>query len=472
MMIMDQLQLFGWSVTEGGTYAANVFNRKTSSEETLTELGIYFPSNQNLTIYVNTNGDNKNINNATSVFSTGTKVEGYHTIELPKPIKLNNSKFTVIVKYQGAMGAELGSDDRSSWWYTVSSNVGESFVSQNGIGWIDLKNVSVLGSRGANACIKAFTTVQSQTPIIDYSSELINYVFDYKYYAEHNLDLYRAYGYNEGALRNHWEKYGKAEGRTSSPIFDGQYYVENNEDVKRAYGNNYVAAYNHFMNYGYKEYRKSSIEYCGDFYKNNNGDLKNMISMELIRHYVLYGKTELRKANTTYDIVNVLFDSSVYSKMNGDLTAKFGNNESRLKDHWLRYGIAEGRVASLVFDSKYYLDNNPDVKRVLGNNNMAAYNHFIVNGFAENRQASPVFSIKCYLDNNSDIKREYGTNNLKVLNHFKENGKKEPRATSSIFNVFSYKSKNPDLSKVYQNDYEMYFIHYRLYGMKENRLCI
>ncbi len=462
-----QTATIGWSLLQSGTYASNVFTRKTKQPEILNEIGIYFPTLQNLTVYINTNGDDKDIHHATYVFSTGSKAKGYHTIKLPEPITLNHNQFTIGVKYNGYMGAELASDAGCSWWKTVSSNYGESYISMNGRDWRDLKTASELGGRAANACIKAFT--KKIEP--DYSSELINYVFDYRYYAEHNLDLYRAFGYNQTALKNHWENYGKAEGRAASCVFDAKQYLENNGDLRTAFGNDYTAAYRHFMSYGYKEYRKSSLEYDGNFYKNHNGDLQDMNAMQLIRHYALYGKNEARQASDNYDIVNSLFDASIYAKANPDLTAAFGNNEIRLKDHWLRYGIAEGRTASLAFDSKYYLEANGDLKNAYGNNYMQAYQHFIKWGFVEKRQASPVFSVQYYLENNGDLKNAYGTNYLKVLNHFKLYGKTEKRPTSSQFNVEAYQNKNGDLKYAYGNRFELYYMHYMQYGRAENRVC-
>ena len=93
-------------------------------------------------------------------------------------------------------------------------------------------------------------------------------MFDYKYYADHNTDLYCAFGYNQTALRNHWNKFGKSEGRQASPILNLKYYVDYNNDLF-CYRNNYVGAYNHFVNYGFAELRNSSPEYNGNLYKRN-----------------------------------------------------------------------------------------------------------------------------------------------------------------------------------------------------------
>lgn len=456
------------------SYAANVFTRKNQNVvEKLKEISVFVPESGSIKIYINANGNDTNTNSATKTITTFIPQPGYHTIEFSSPIELKNSKFTVGVKYPGKLGVEFPTE--SGWCSTVTSNKGESYISSNGIDFFDMKNI---GYSHVNACIKAFTDKgaslnTNNVPKNEYKTDLVNYVFDYKYYADHNFDLYNAYGYNKTALQNHWNKYGKAEGRASSSVFNVKYYVENNWDIRQAFGNNYTAAYNHFMNYGYAEYRKSSPEYDGIYYKKNNGDLSKMTSMELIRHYSLYGKNELRQASSNYDITDFLFDAEFYAACNPDVANAYGNNSNLLKMHWYKYGIAEGRIASLVFDAKYYLANNKDVAKAYSSKNyLAAYSHFINYGFSEGRQGNQIFSVKYYLSKNIDIKNAYGSNYLKVLNHFIKYGKNEPRITSSKFNVTAYRLKNSDLKRAYGGNYAKYFRHYLAYGKNEKRVCI
>lgn len=467
------------------TYAANVFTRKNQSvNEKLTEISAYFPEAGQATIYINAKNNNVSIGSATYTQSTYIGAPGYHTIKLNNTITLENDKFVVGIKYPGIMGIEMNTNYASDWCYTATSNSGESYVSPNGQDYQELQTLmsSQFEVQYSNVCIKAFTEnieivkeenfTTTITPTPEYTADLANYVFDYKYYADHNLDIYAVYGYNQAALKQHWNLYGKAEGRKSSPILDLTYYVANNADVRKAFNNNYVAAYNHFMNYGYAEFRASSSEYFGTYYKNNNADLKNMTSIQLIRHYSLYGKSELRLANTNYDVVSYLFDPIVYAEANPDVKSAFGNNTAKLREHWYKYGITEGRVASLIFDARSYLKLNKDVANAFGGQNYkAAYDHFVNYGFKEGRQGNNMFNIKYYLSQNKDVKSAYGTNYLKTANHFVNYGKNEPRLTSSSFNVAIYRNKNADLRIAYQENYAKYFIHYLSYGQYENRIC-
>lgn len=472
-----QHDLYGWTAECGylsGTYAANVFQRQdTTHTEKLTEVSSYFPQAGNITIYINANGNDVKTTSATKIIKTSISQPGYHTIKLNDEIILQNEQFVIGIKYPGSMFAEIPTP--TGWCSTATSNWGESFISSDGIHYYDMQQ-KYADYRYANACIKAFTEKASLLPsnIVDeYAGDLASYVFDAQYYAEHNPDVYLAFGYQERALRNHWNLYGKAEGRAASSIFNGTYYASQNADLVAVFGYDYIALYNHFMNNGFAEYRSSSPEYDGMYYKTHYGDLNNMTSMQLIRHYAQYGKKELRRASRTYDISNFLFDAQVYAVCNPDVVNVYGTNADSLKKHWYAYGIAEGRIASLLFDAQYYLKNNRDVANAYSSTNYrAAYQHFIQDGFAEGRQGNAIFSANYYFEKNGDIRSAFGDNYLLGLNHFVTFGKNEKRLTSSKFNNSSYQAQNGDLRSVFQENQEQYLIHYLRFGQNENRICL
>lgn len=405
-----------------------------------------------LQVFLETNYGVKYSNACIKAFTEKGETISYCKINISKNIEQAGSvsgSATVRKGKQLTINASSYNGYRFIGWY-----VGDTCVSQN-------TSYTFTVSKDLNLIAR-----------FEYVQNIEKYAFDYRYYADHNLDLYKLYGYNEDALRNHWNYYGKAEGRKSSCVLDLQYYLQNNPDLA-VFNNDYVAIYNHFVNYGYGEYRKSSPEFDPNFYKKNNGDLSSMTSLQLIVHYVNYGKSELRKANTNYDIVNFLFEGSFYAEMNPDVAKACGYNQEKLKNHWYRYGIAEGRVASFVFDAKYYLKNNKDVANTFGATNyQAAYWHFVNYGFVEGRQGNKVFSVKYYAEKNGDLKKAFGSNDLKILNHFVTIGRNEPRVTSLQFNVVNYYLKNADLKIAYGKNYNMIFKHYLIYGQKENRVCI
>ncbi len=175
-------------------------------------------------------------------------------------------------------------------------------------------------------------------------------------------------------------------------------------------------------------------------------------------------------ANLKINLTNYIFDSELYYKLYADVRQAFGNNPSLLKDHWLKYGIKEGRTPSLVYNPKYYLEQNADVKKAFGNNYTLVFNHFINYGAYEGRTSSEVFNGKDYMNKYKDIQDAFGKYSYSYgAKHFIEFGCKEGRVTSSKFNVTVYKSKNKDLQNAFGNKWKEYFMHYMIYGKNEKR---
>ena len=61
-------------------------------------------------------------------------------------------------------------------------------------------------------------------------------------------------------------------------------------------------------------------------------------------------------------VFNAAFDSDFYVNCYPDLKAAFGNDANAAYNHYLTYGIKEGRIASPVFDAKAYIRNYPDLQ--------------------------------------------------------------------------------------------------------------
>ena len=136
-------------------YGVNVFDRKSSKSEKLTDVGLYFLEPTSYEIYVNSK--NGNITNESDFVKvkTGNYTNngyGYISVKLDTPILLTGDSFAVKVKYTTSgttthvpvEGIETGP------WDTATSNPGESYVWYNN-SWLDLSGLT------ANACIKAFT---------------------------------------------------------------------------------------------------------------------------------------------------------------------------------------------------------------------------------------------------------------------------------------------------------------------------
>lgn len=167
-------------------------------------------------------------------------------------------------------------------------------------------------------------------------------VFSADYYLQYNVDVAKVYGKeNYKGARAHWDKYGKKEGRLSSPSFNVKEYLALNSDLSAAYGSNYVSAINHFKVYGINEGRVTSRTFDVRQYLSKNTDLVNAFGktgyLKAHIHWAQFGLKEGRRTTNNFDVSNYL---DRYS----DLQAVFGNNNYLAALlHWIRYGRIEGR---------------------------------------------------------------------------------------------------------------------------------
>lgn len=143
-------------------YGANVFSKKTSENEKLSEIGIYVYNKSDIEVYVNANGKSLDINKLSKVYIADSLSSGYHIIKLNKPVTVGET-FSIVVKYSNNALATLPIESKvngSDSYDTAMANKEESFFSPNGIEWTDITDID--GANTANACIKAFTINSTQ----------------------------------------------------------------------------------------------------------------------------------------------------------------------------------------------------------------------------------------------------------------------------------------------------------------------
>lgn len=177
----------------------------------------------------------------------------------------------------------------------------------------------------------------------------------------------------------------------------------------------------------------------------------------------------------TDDIRVITFDSEYYLDCYSDLKAAFGNDEEKAYNHFLTFGIKEGRCANLTFDVKYYLSIYPDLQKAFGKTNYeAAYKHFIEFGAKEGRTGCRIYNSSYYLLNNADVKKAYNGNPLKAYSHYVYFGVKEGRRACEEFNAKCYLNKYSDLTKAFTGElkYKQAFEHYLVFGIKEKRIGV
>lgn len=158
-------------------------------------------------------------------------------------------------------------------------------------------------------------------------------------------------------------------------------------------------------------------------------------------------------------IERACFDVMVYRDRNKDLA---GMTDAQLKDHWLNYGIKEGRASSTILDLGFYLGNNPDLKAAFGTDYEKLYNHFITSGYKEHRKSSALFDGTYYCERYPEVASSYKD---EYLRHYVETGIKEGRRASLTFDPDYYWYIVPDVANTWPGDYEMCAKHYAGHGI-------
>ena len=189
-----------------------------------------------------------------------------------------------------------------------------------------------------------------------------------------------------------------------SAVYDFQYYLNNNPDIKAYYGDhNDAAVLSHFVNYGMTEGRIAKESFNVQIYRLNYADLRDAYgdNMRLYyRHYMIQGQYEGRNATTlnsesvvgetTYNGTDysAVYDYQYYLKNNPDIEAYFGDgNDRAVLQHFVNYGMSEGRIAKSTFNVQFYKNAYADLRDAFGDNLQRYYWHYIVQGQYEGRKA-------------------------------------------------------------------------------------
>jgi hypothetical protein len=182
--------------------------------------------------------------------------------------------------------------------------------------------------------------------------------------------------------------------------------------------------------------------------------------------------SETSVSNSSQFSNSPIFDPEFYLMTYGDLRNAFGTNQGAARNHWLTYGIKEGRRSSPAFDVRYYLNLYPDLQNAFGTSNYSsAMDHWLTYGIKEGRRSSIVFDVKYYLNKYADLQNAFGTSNYSAaVNHWLTYGVSEGRQGSPDFDPKFYLLNNPDVANVYgANNYKGAIEHYLEYGKGEGR---
>lgn len=342
--------------------------------------------------------------------------------------------------------------------------------------------------------------------------------FDVNSYVNEYCDLRNVFGQDWSKYYKHFAQYGNREGRHGtgcntrkgyascyngkdySKVYDGAYYAAHNSDLKSTFGSDDLKLIEHFVNNGMKEGRRANENFDVRSYKNANSDLRDAFGDDWTKyynHYISNGYKEGRTTKncnqilrtTTYNGVDYsrVYNYDYYVSKYPDLKRVFGDDDLKILQHFVNYGINEKRQASENFDLQSYINANKDLRLAFRKDWKAYVKHYISNGYKEGRTTtncsevkdpittyngvdySKVYSFKEYTSLNSDIQRTFGNDDVGAIEHFVNNGMNERRQALSTFDVVSYKNANADLRAAFGNDMKKYYMHYINNGYKENR---
>ena len=194
----------------------------------------------------------------------------------------------------------------------------------------------------------------------------------------------------------------------------------------------------------------------------------------------------------------LVYDYNYYINKYSDLKNAFGTNRNAAFNHFLSYGMNEGRQGNDKFNVSCYKQNYADLQKAFGNNLKSYYEHYISNGHKEGRVAdklinntntgdrntaptvnktvyqgvdyAPVYDADYYYKNNADVQKQFkSTDYAGLLKNFVEKGMAQGQRASANFDVNSYRLQYPDLRAAFGDDLKAYYMHYITDGKREKR---
>ena len=93
---------------------------------------------------------------------------------------------------------------------------------------------------------------------------------------------------------------------------------------------------------------------------------------------------------------------------------------------------AQASLTKLTFDVDYYYNTYPDLQAAFGYDYNALYNHYLQYGLREGRAGSAEFNCFNYVNNYADLRAAYGGNYLAYCQHYEQFGKSENRNAAEL----------------------------------------
>jgi hypothetical protein len=178
-------------------------------------------------------------------------------------------------------------------------------------------------------------------------------------------------------------------------IFNWQYYLSVNPDLRVAGLITQAQARQHWYNTGLAEGREGSVGYKGTTYVARYADLTaTFTTNNFIKgadHYLTTFNTEDRRAGRVDVLSSAVFDGNYYlNRYRTEFAAAGITTAKRASQHWLEFGIYEGRQGSATFNVQTYLDRYADLRQAFAADTRSvrfakAIQHFVEFGVREGR---------------------------------------------------------------------------------------
>ena len=167
-------------------YLANIFNKKTTGKEYLTQVAINAPETYTCKVYVNPNGSSTDPKNLKAVKLKAGDSEtfdaGYHTLEFAKAVEIKANTFVVVLEIQGTRSNKIAFSTEAKVTGTkladtVEIETGKCLMtfgdSYNKNEWIKLSEISKVASgiQNGDSNIKAFTVSNVSEDMIETEEE-------------------------------------------------------------------------------------------------------------------------------------------------------------------------------------------------------------------------------------------------------------------------------------------------------------
>lgn len=225
------------------------------------------------------------------------------------------------------------------------------------------KHFETFGLKESRVC---FGVNRMKNPTATYDGKDYSLVYDFNDFMELNPDIKDKYYLDDASAIKYFVKEGMKQGLSGSSKFDPYSYKFAYADLRRAYGNNFEKYYTHYMVFGNKEGRKTTGV------------------TEMTGFTTVYGGTDYK------DVYDFNFYITKYPK----LKTIFKGDDTKMLEHFVIYGMKEGRVAKADFDVNYYRSAYADLQRAYGDDNKRYFTHYMVFGIKEGRNgvkpAAPV----------------------------------------------------------------------------------